>query len=1025
MKSFNMTEWALKHKELVYFFIVIVFVGGIISYQKLGRMEDPDFTIRQMVVSVSWPGASARQVEEQVTDKIEKKLQDTPGLDYLRSYSRAGQAIIFIALKDDTITEKQIRPTWLEVRNMVNDIKNTLPSGVQGPFFNDRFDDVFGCIYALTGDGYSYEELRENAEMIRRTLMGIHNVKKVELVGVQPEKIYIEIESSKMAQLGIDPTTITNAIYAQNAMTASGMLETASDNVYLRVSGIFENLDDLRSLPVRAGGRTFRLSDIAKVERSYAEPAEPKMFFNGQPAIGIALSMEKGGNILTLGENLADTVAKIRKNLPLGLELSVVTNQPDIVKESIGEFTKSLAEAVAIVLLISLISLGVRSGLVVALCIPLVLVAVFACMQIWGIDLHKISLGALIISLGLLVDDAIIAIEMMTVKLEQGYSRFDAACYAYKVTAFPMLTGTLITCAGFIPIGFSKGSASEFAGSIFSVITISLIISWFVSVLVTPLLGYKLVKQPAVGVSEHHEIYNTRFYRIFRKILSWCLTHRKKVLLVTVSCFIGSVFLLGMVKQEFFPPSIRPELVVELRLPEGSSLKATGQIADRLAKQYANDANIVNYSYYVGQGAPRFVLPFEPTLPDKSFAQFIVVAKDLKARSELIQKTQTLLSMEFPEVQGNVRVIQTGPSNPYPVMLRISGPDHEQVRQIASQVRERMAADPHLDNINQNWNEKNKIMHLRINQDKARLLGLDSSTLAGNLQAMISGSTVAEFREKDKTVGIVFRVDSQNRNDLSQLKNLNVHIGNGKYVPLDQIAKISYEAEEGLIWRRDLKPTITVQANTVQGILGNSATKELYDSLKDLRESLPTGYTIELDGPTEMSEKATRWLMQPVPVMIIVILILLMFQLESVSQTILVLLTAPLGIIGASLGLLVTGKPMGFVVQLGLLALAGIIMRNSVILIDQIEQHIKAGENQWEAIISAAVTRFRPIMLTAAAAILAMIPLISSVFWGPMAVAIAGGLFGATLLTLLVLPTMYAAWYKVQPEAKTSDTHLA
>ena len=1010
-----MTEWALKHKELVYFFIVMIFIGGIFSYQKLGRMEDPDFTIRQMVVSVAWPGASARQVEEQVTDKIEKKLQDTPGLDYLRSYSRAGQAIIFISLKDDTVTEKEIRPTWLEVRNMVNDIKSTLPSGVQGPFFNDRFDDVFGCIYALSGNGYSYEELRENAETIRRTLMRISSVKKVELVGVQPEIIHIEMESSKMAQLGIAPATITNAIYAQNAMTASGMLETASDNVYLRVSGIFENLDDLRSLPIRAGGRTFRLNDIAKIERNYAEPSEPKMYYNGQPAIGIALSMDKGGNILTLGENLESAVGKIQKNLPLGLEMSVVTNQPEIVKESIGEFTKSLAEAVAIVLLVSLLSLGVRSGLVVALCIPLVLVAVFACMQIWGIDLHKISLGALIISLGLLVDDAIIAIEMMIVKLEQGYSRFDAACYAYKVTAFPMLTGTLITCAGFIPIGFSKGSASEFAGSIFSVITISLIISWFVSVLVTPLLGYKLVKQPAVGVSEHHEIYNTRFYRIFRKILSWCLTHRKKVLLGTVACFIGSVFLLGLVKQEFFPASIRPELVVELRLPEGSSLKATAKIDDRLAQHYANDTNIANYSYYVGQGAPRFVLTFEPTLPDKSFAQFIVVAKDLKARTELIRKTQTLLSTDFPEVQGNVRVIQTGPSNPYPVMLRISGPCHEQVRQIAGQVRERMAANPHLDNINQNWNEKSKVLHLRINQDKARLLGMDSATLAGNLQAMISGTTVAEFREKDKTVGIVFRVDSQNRDDLSQIKNLNVHIGNGKYVPLDQIATIRYEAEEGLIWRRDLEPTITVQANTVPGILGNSATKELYDSLKDLRDSLPQGYTIDLDGSTEMSEKATRWLMQPVPVMIIVILILLMFQLESVSKTILVLLTAPLGIIGASLGLLVTGKPMGFVVQLGLLALAGIIMRNSVILIDQIEQHIKAGENQWDAIIGAAVTRFRPIMLTAAAAILAMIPLISSVFWGPMAVAIAGGLFGATVLTLLVLPTMYAAWYKVKP----------
>ena len=1019
MKNFNMTEWALKHKELVLFFIVIIFLGGIFSYQRLGRLEDPDFTIRQMVVSVYWPGASARQVEEQVTDKIEKKLQDTPGLDYLKSYSRPGVAAIFVSLKDDAVVDSQIRPTWLEVRNMVNDIKGTLPSGVQGPFFNDRFDDVFGCVYALTGDGYTYEELREQAETIRRTLLSVASVKKVELVGVQPEKVYIEIESGKLAQLGIPPAAITGAVSAQNAMTPSGMLETTSDNVYLRVSGIFESLDDLRSLPIRADGRTFRLGDIARIERSYEEPAEPKMFFNGRPAIGIALSMEKGGNILSLGKNLEQMLAAIQKDLPLGLEINEVANQPEVVKESIGEFTKSLGEAVAIVLLISLLSLGVRSGLVVALCIPLVLAAVFVCMAIAGIDLHKISLGALIISLGLLVDDAIIAIEMMIVKLEQGWSRFDAACHAYTVTAFPMLSGTLITCAGFIPVGFSKGSASEFVGSLFSVITISLVISWFVSVLVTPLLGYFFVKPPTVESTSSHEIYNTRFYVLFRKILSWCLTHRKKVIVATVVCFVGSVVLLGLVKQEFFPASIRPELVVDLRLPEGSSLKATEQVAARLAKHYEGDPNIANYSYYVGQGAPRFVLTFEPVLPDKSFAQFIVVGKDLTARNELISKTNQLLATEFPEVQGNVRVIQTGPSSPYPVMLRVKGPNHEQVRKIAAQVRERMAADPNLVDINQNWNEKSKVMHLRINQDKARVLGLDSATLSGNLQAMISGLTIAEFREKDKTIGIVFRVDSQNRNDLSQIKNLNMHIGNGKYVPLDQIAKISYEAEEGLIWRRDLKPTITLQANTIPGVLGNSATFDLYDKIKDIRDKLPPGYSIELDGPTELSEKATVWLMQPVPVMTISILILLMFQLESVSKTILVLLTAPLGVIGASLGLLATGKSMGFVVQLGLLALAGIIMRNSVILIDQIDQHIKTGEQPWDAIINAAVTRFRPIMLTAAAAILGMVPLISSVFWGPMAVAIAGGLFGATILTLLVLPSMYAAWYKVQPVEKS------
>ena len=543
MKHFNLTEWALKHKALVYYFIMVIFLGGIFSYRNLGRMEDPDFTIRQMVVSVNWPGATARQVEEQVTDKIEKKLQDTPGLDYVKSYSAPGQSYIYVYLKDDKVIESQIRPTWLEVRNMVNDIKGTLPQGVEGPFFNDRFDDVYGCIYALTGVDYSYEELREQAEKIRQILLGIPGVKKVELVGEQKEKIYVEVETAKLAQLGLTPADITNAIKAQNAMTASGMLETTSDNVYLRVSGMFENLDDLKSLPIRAGGHTFRLGDIAKITRSYSDPANSKMFYNGQPGIGLALSMEKGGNILTLGDNLDKSVSQIHKDLPLGLELHSVADQPAVVKDSIDEFVKSLAEAVAIVLLVSFISLGIRSGIVVALCIPLVITGVFICMEIFGIDLHKISLGALIIALGLLVDDAIIAIEMMIVKLEQGWSRFDAACYAYTSTAFPMLTGTLITCAGFIPVGFSKGSASEFVGSIFSVITIALLISWFVSVLVTPLLGFKLVKVSSASQNQEHNIYNTRFYRLFRQLLNWCLLHRKKVLAATLAVFIGSILL--------------------------------------------------------------------------------------------------------------------------------------------------------------------------------------------------------------------------------------------------------------------------------------------------------------------------------------------------------------------------------------------------------------------------------------------------------------------------------------------------
>jgi len=1012
MSRLNLTEWALKHKEIVYFFVILTFVMGIFSYRQLGRMEDPDFVIRQMLISVAWPGATARQVEEQVTDKIEKKLQDTPGIDYLKSYSQPGKAVIYVTLKD-SVNEKDVRPTWLEVRNMVNDIKSTLPQGVVGPSFNDRFDDVFGCIYALTSDGYSYEEMREKAEQIRRTLLGVKNVKKVDLIGVQPERIYIEMESSKLAQLGIDPNVIINAVKTQNTMNASGMVETSSDNVYLRVSGIVDDVAALRNLPLRVNERTFRLGDIAKVDRSYVEPMEPKMVFNGQQSIGLAISMEKGGNILTLGDNLDKTMQGLQKELPLGLELHQVLYQPEIVKASIGEFVKSLWEAIAIVLIVSFLSLGVRSGIVVALCIPLVIAGIFVGMQIMGIDLHKVSLGALIIALGLLVDDAIIAVEMMTVKLEQGWSRFDAACYAYTATAFPMLTGTLITCAGFIPIGFSKGSASEFTSSIFTVVTIALLLSWFVSVLVTPLLGYKLIRPKHVA-AENQDMYDSKFYRLFRRTLTWCLEHRKLVLSITAGCFIGSIGLLSFVKQEFFPPSVRTELIVELTLPEGSSMIAAEQEAQKFAQSITGDGDIASYSYYVGQGAPRFVLTSDPKLPASNYAQFVIVAKDLKAREALEIKINKLFAEEFENVRGHVKLIQTGPPSPYPVMLRVSGYDHETVRSIAQQVNDVMVNNPKLAHVNWDWNEKNKVMHLNIDQDKARALGVDSQNLALSLQMQLSGSKVAEFYEGDKTVNIVYQLDSHNRKDLSVVKNLPVHIGSGKFVPLEQIAVISYEAEEGLIWRRDLKPTITVQAEVLPGVTGNDATKQVYEELKTLRASLPPGYSVDIGGSLEKSKSSMEFLLQPVPAMIVLIVILLMFQLQKMSLMVLTLLTAPLGIIGVSIAMLMTLRPMGFVAELGILALSGMIIRNSVILIDQIEQHIKAGEAPWEAIIDSAVLRFRPIMLTAAAAILGMIPLIPSTFWGPMAVAIAGGLLGATILTLLVLPTMYAVAFKVK-----------
>ena len=1015
MKSFNLTEWSLKHKQLIYYFIAITFLGGVFAYQNLGRMEDPDFTIRQMVVSVAWPGATARQVEEQVTDKIEKKLQDTPGLDYLKSYSVPGQSVIYVSLKEDVVTSGEVQPTWLQVRNMVNDIKTTLPQGVDGPYFNDRFDDVFGCIYALTGDGYSYEDLRERAESIRRTLLTVPSVKKVDLLGVQAEKIYIEIPSAKLAELGLTPADITDTVQAQNAMAASGMVETASDNVYLRVSGMFENIDDLRNLPIRGGGHTFRLGDIAKIERSYVDPPGPKMLYNGQSAIGIALSMEKGGNILALGKALAQTTDRLQKDLPLGLELHTVTNQPAVVKESINEFVKTLAEAVAIVLIVSFGSLGLRSGVVVALCIPLVIAGVFVGMDLWGIALHKVSLGAMIIALGLLVDDAIIAIEMMIVKLEEGWSRLDAACYAYTATAFPMLTGTLITCAGFIPVGFSKGSASEFVGSIFSVITIALLISWVVSVMAAPLFGYHFLNVTPTGDRTRYAAYDKPFFRKFKRLLSWCLGHRKQVLAGTVLCFAISLFLMSFIKQEFFPPSTRPELLVELTLPEGASFKATEQEAAQFASRFADDAALSSYTYYVGGGAPRFVLTADPPIENTNFAQFVFVAKDLSSRVELEKKVQTLLATEFTAVRGHTKIIETGTTDPYPVMLRVSGPDHDKVRELAQQARHILAADPDLAGVRMDWNEKSKVLRLDIEQAKARALGIDSRTLSVSLQALLSGSEVGEFREKDKTVGIVFRVDPDSRQELSRLKDLNIHIGSGRFVPLEQIANLRYEAEEGMIWRRDLKPTITIQADTAPGVLGDDAALAAYERLHELRASLPPGYSIKIGGSAESSENAMRWLLQPVPAMLLIIITLLMFQLHNIPQMIMTLLTAPLGLIGVSPALLLTGRPMGFVVQLGILALAGIIIRNSVILIDQINRHIDAGEPLWDAILNATVSRFRPIMLTAAAAILGMVPLISSIFWGPMAVAIAGGLFAATMLTLIVLPVLYAAWYKAVP----------
>lgn len=999
----------------MYYFIIVTILGGILAFNTLGRMEDPDFTIKQMIVQVAWPGATAKQIEEQVTDKIERKIQETPNIDYVKSYSTPGKSIIFVSLRDDKVTGKEVRTTWLQLRNMVQDMAYTLPQGVQGPFFNDRFDDVYGSIYALSGEGFTYEELRSQAEKIRREIAHIENVAKIDLLGVQNERIFIEVQNSKLAQMGVAPATFIAALQGQNSTAAGGMLDIQSTNVYLRATGLFQNMDDVKALPIRINGKTFRLGDIAQISRAYSDPPDPQFFHNSKPSIGIAISMQKGGNILHLGKNLQETLHTLKQDLPLGMDIDVVTTQPEMVQNSIGEFTSSLFEAIIIVLVVSFISLGVRSGIVVALCIPLVIAATFIFMSIFSIDLHKISLGALIISLGLLVDDAIIAIEMMIVKLEQGWSRFEAACHAYTVTSFPMLTGTLITCAGFIPVGFSKGSPSEFVGSLFTVITISLIISWFVSVLIAPMLGYRFIPDMQNGHNSHNEMYNTGFYKKFKKLLTWSLQNRKLVLWGTLICFILTAASFKLVKQEFFPASTRQEIIVEMRLPQGSSFKESSAIAQKFATYWQEDERISSFTHTVGQGMPRFVLPFNPVLPDSSYTQFIIITKKLSDRAALIEKAHLVLNEHFPEVRSNVKIINTGMNSDYPVMLRVRGTAHDKVQEIAQQVATTMANTPHITNAHLNWSEKTPIVRLDIDQDKARTLGVTNQTLASTLQALVSGAAISEFKEADKTIYMILRLDKNNITTLEQLKDTTIFTANGRSIPLSQIAKLSYDAENELIWRRDLKPTVTVQASTDGVISGNDATSSVFKQLKELRSTLPVGYTIEVDGTLENSQKAFSWLMRPVPIMIFVIITLLMFQLQSMSNTFLTLLTAPLGIIGVTPALLITGSPMGFVVQLGILALSGIIMRNTVILIDQIGLHIAEGEDTNQAVINAAVTRFRPIMLTAAAAILAMIPLMRSTFWGPMAVAIAGGLTVATVLTLLVFPTMYTAWYRTEP----------
>lgn len=1010
----NLTEVSLKNKAIVWYFIIMSVVMGIFSYVKLGRMEDPSFTVPQMIVTAAWPGATAQQMEEQVTDKLESKIRDIPGIDYVKSATRPGLTYVYVWLRQD-VDKDTIRDTWRDVRNFGSDVTSTLPQGVQGPFYNDRFDDVYGSVYAITGDGYNLEEVRQEAEKLRRQILQLPRVQKVEILGEQTEKVYVEIETAKLSELGISPTAVSAALSGQNQMTPAGMIETSSDNVYIRYNGVFQNIEDVKNTPINAGGRIIRLGDIAAVERRFVDPAKPMMYFNGEPAIGVAVSMETGGNILTLGEKLRELTEEVQSELPAGLEIHQVSDQPKVVEESISEFVSTLREAIIIVLVVSFLSLGLRTGMVVAGCIPLVMAVVFCGMYTFDIDLHKVSLGALIISLGLLVDDAIIAVEMMSVQLERGLDRFQAACHAFNVTAKPMLTGTLITCAGFIPVAFSQGMAAEFCKALFPVIGMSLLVSWVVSVMVAPLFGYYLIKVKHAD-NAGRDPYQSRFYTIFRNVLEWFLTHRKIVLAGTVAMFVLSIFAMKFVRQEFFPASIRPEIIVEMRLPEGSSMEATGDTAKRFAEFLdQHEDEISNYSHYVGQGAPRFVLTSDPVLPADNLSQFVIVAKSPEIRVELMEKIRRELADNFPEAYTNLKTIQTGPPAPYPIMLRVSGYDHDKVRELAAKVADRIAANDNVRDVNLDWSEKSKVMKLEFDQEKLRAMGVNPQTVAQTLYTELVGVTATQYYHDDRTIDIMLRLQEEDRSDIAKLMDVPVYLGAAGYVTLGQVAEIKLATEDGLIWRRDMLPTITVQANIKEGT-ANDATAKAMAAVADIEAEMPFGYSIEPGGAYEDSMKSQAFLLVPVPMMIVIIMTLLMFQLQNIKHMILTVLTAPLGIIGVVMGMLLLDKAMGFVAILGVLALSGMIIRNSVILIDQIQKHLADGEAPWDAVVNSAVLRFRPIMLTAAAAILGMIPLMRNNFWGPMAIAISGGLLVATVLTLLVLPVMYAECYKVKKE---------
>lgn len=1035
---FNLSEWALKHQTLVLYFMLMLTISGFLAYTKLGQSEDPPFTFKVMLVRTSWPGASAVEVEQQVTDKLEKKIQEVPNIDFSSSYSRPGESMIFIVIKDDTLS-KEIPDIWYQVRKKVGDIRHTLPSNIESLTFNDEFSDVYGSMYALTGDGFDNFALKKQAEIIRAELLKTPDVAKVDFFGEQKQRIYIELSNAKLATIGISATELINILQAQNAVVRGGTFESPKERIRIEVSGRYNTLEDLREIRLRVNKQDFKLSDVAKVSRGYQDPPRDSVRYNGSATLLLGVSMREGGDVIALGHALDTKIAQIQQRLPIGLSFGTVTSQPKIVANSVSDFVNSLAEALVIVLGVSLLSLGLRTGIVVAISIPVVLAATFLVMIFFDIGLHKISLGALILALGLLVDDAIIAVEMMASKMEQGWERAKAASFAYNSTAMPMLTGTLVTVAGFLPIATAASATGEYTRSIFQVSAIALVISWFAAVIFVPYLGYHLLPdythapkpsrwmvwlKEKLGLMEkaednhHHDIYNTRFYRGFRRIVTACVRYRKTVITITLIMFVLSIVGFGKVQQQFFPDSTRLELVVDLRLTEGASYHATDAEVKKLEGWLQNwnsqHQGIDNFVAYIGTGAPRYYLPLDVQLPHRAFAQFVILSKDLKAREALRSDLLKLFENDFPSLRASVLRLENGPPVGFPVQFRVDGSDIPKVREISHKIADIMRANPNLANVQLGWEEPSKVMKVSIDQAKARLLGVSSVDIANILNGAMSELYITEFREGNERIDLVARGTEVERTQLSRLPNLMISTPHGTSIPLSQVATISSEFEEGVIWRRNRVPSITVRAHLRGNMQAPVVSAQIEEKLGEIKANLPLGISIETGGATEESAKGGASVAKGAPLFLVTVLTLLILQLQSFSRTFLVLLTAPLGLIGVTIALLVFDKPFGFVAMLGTIALSGMIMRNSVILVDQIEQDKSSGLEDWQAIVESTIRRFRPIVLTAAAAILAMIPLTRSVFFGPMAVAIMGGLAVATLLTVLFLPALYAAWFRVK-----------